>query len=90
MQVRLKKLILNEFLVIDRSLRRSRNPFKIKNKNIDADKSLISVVCMEVNVELIKITLDIKAANTAQKTEPIAQRPPRILVSLEFSFLNVF
>ena len=46
------------FLVSALLLRISKKSFlKIKNKNIDADKSLISVVCKGVNVELIKIII---------------------------------
>ena len=75
------------FLVSALLLRISKKSFlKIKNKNIDADKSLISVVCKGVNVEPIKITLDNKAAKTAQRTDPNAQRIPRIFRSLGSSF----
>ena len=55
-----------------------------KNKNIDADKSLISVVCREVNnVELIRMVLDISAETTTQRTDPSAQR-----IAIIFSCLN--
>ena len=74
--------------LLDKSLKKSL--LKNKNKNMEADKSLISVDCKGVKVELIKITLDIKAAKTAQKTDPNALRIPISFTFLEWFFHMYF
>ena len=58
------------FIVIKLLFKRNKKSFlKSNNKNIDDDKSLISVTSKGVNVELIKIILDIKATKTAPRID---------------------